>query len=44
MAQTFLEKIFCTENVIVATRALPKPIRSKEISVADAIMTPVSKV
>lgn len=37
---TFLVNIFCIEKVNVASNALTRPIKSKDISVAVAIITP----
>ena len=37
---TFLENIDCSENPIVAIKALIKPSMSKEISVRVAMTTP----
>ena len=37
---TFLEKMFCNENPIVDANALVSPIRSKDNSVNEAIITP----
>ena len=37
---TFFVKMFCTENVKVANKALKSPTMSKDSSVAVAIITP----
>lgn len=41
ISQTFFEKMFCTEKVRVATRALHRPTTSKDTSVADDSTTPM---